>query len=145
MELPTDETTRFSMHHVGCAVSSIDDSLAHYTGPLGFQRVSPKIQITSQHVAVCFVETSPGVYVELIEPTSEASTLHNLLKKRVHWYHVCYSVADVPAAVESLRTQRFRSVTMFDSEAFEGTPCAFLYTPDLVLVELCTAGAFTLL
>ena len=133
------------MHHVGCAVKSIPDAVRHYTGPLGCQRVSRVVHVKSQSVNVCFVETAPGVYIELIEPTGDEAPVHNLLKQRVRWYHVCFAVDDVPAAVAQLQGERFKLVAEFASEAFAGTPCAFLYTPDLVLIELCTAGAFDLL
>ncbi|MBI1311391.1 hypothetical protein GC176_08800 [bacterium] len=133
------------LHHVGCAVASIETGLKPYRDALGFSRISEIITVASQNVRVCFVETAPGVFMELVEPISEDAPVSGFLKRRQYFYHVCYSTPDVVATVEHLETKGFRRLSIFDSEAFNGTPCAFLLSPELALVELCTAGAFTLL
>ena len=133
------------LHHVGCAVSSIEEGLKPYRDALGFSRISEIITVASQNVRVCFVETAPGVFMELVEPTADDSPVAGFLKRRQYFYHVCYSAPDVAATVEQLETRGFRRLSVFDSEAFNGTPCAFLLSPEMALVELCTAEAFTLL
>lgn len=137
--------SELNLHHVGCAVTSIEDGLKPYRDALGFSRISEIITVASQNVRVCFVETAPGVCMELVEPTAEDSPVSGFLKRRQYFYHVCYSTPNVAATVEHLESQSFRRLSIFDSEAFNGTPCAFLLSPELALVELCTAGAFTLL
>ena len=133
------------LHHVGCAVASIEEGLKPYRDAMGFSRISDVITVASQSVRVCFVETAPGVFMELVEPTADDSPVTGFLKRRQHFYHVCYSVPDVLATVEELESKGFRRLSTFDSEAFDGTPCAFLLSPEMALVELCTAGSFTLL
>ncbi len=134
-----------SLHHVGCAVSSIEGGLKPYRDALGFSRISDVITVASQNVRVCFVETAPGVFMELVEPTADDSPVAGFLKRRQYFYHVCYSTLDVTVTVEQLESKGFRRLSVFESEAFNGTPCAFLLSPEMALVELCTAGAFTLL
>ena len=133
-----------SMHHVGCAVESIDNALDHY-GVLGFQKVSEIVEIKSQSVHVCFIEVGPKVYIELIQGIGDKSPVSSFLLKRQNYYHVCYCVPEVQSAITTLDYSGFRKLSVFESEAFNGSLCAFLFTPDLVLIELCQEGSFTLL
>jgi methylmalonyl-CoA epimerase len=137
--------SQLRLHHVGCAVPSIEAGLRPYTQAMGFTRVSTIVDIASQKVRVCFVETAPGVFIELVQGLADDSPVSSFLKRRQYFYHVCYSSPDVRATVEHLETNGFRRLSVFTSEAFGGTECAFLLTPEMALVELCTDGAFSLL
>lgn len=134
-----------SMHHVGCAVASIEKSLDYYRNSLGFSRISKIVDISEQRVRVCFIQTAAETYIELIDSTASNSPIHNLLEKQRNCYHVAYNTNDVKTTVSKLEQDGFRLVSLFASEAFNGTPCAFLYTPDTILIELCTASSFDLL
>ena len=138
-------TSPLKLHHVGCAVPSIEEGLKPYTQALGFSRVSPIIEVTSQQVRVCFIETAPGVFIELVQGLGENSPVSSFLKRRQYFYHVCYSTPNVRATVEHLAANGFNRLSVFTSEAFNGTDCAFLLSPEMALVELCTEGAFSLL
>ncbi len=133
------------LHHVGCAVASIESSIQSYTTGLQFSRVSDVVEIASQQVRVCFIETAPDVYVELVEGLSDDSPVSNFLKRRQHYYHVCYSTPNVRQSAEYLESNKFRLLSVFASEAFNGAECAFLLNPETALVELCTDGSFSLL
>lgn len=133
------------LHHVGCAVASIEEGLRTYTEHLQFERRSEIVDITSQQVRVCFVETAPGVFVELVEGVSSDSPVSQYLKRKQYYYHVAYSVPDVCESVRDLESKGFHMLSVFESEAFNGTDCAFLLTQEFALIELCTQGAFTLL
>jgi methylmalonyl-CoA/ethylmalonyl-CoA epimerase len=133
------------LHHVGCAVASIESSIQSYTTGLQFSRVSDVVEIASQQVRVCFIETAPSVYIELVEGLSDDAPVSSFLKRRQHYYHVCYSTPDVRQSVQHLEANGFRLLSVFASEAFNGADCAFLLNPEMALVELCTHGSFTLL
>ena len=133
------------LHHVGCAVASIETSLESYTTGLQFTRVSDIIEVSTQQVRVCFIESAPGVFIELVEGLSEEAPVSSFLKRRQYYYHTCFSAPDVRAAVTHLEENGFRQLSIFESEAFNGTDCAFLLNPEMALVELCTEGSFTLL
>jgi catechol 2,3-dioxygenase-like lactoylglutathione lyase family enzyme len=133
------------LHHIGCAVPSIEEGLKPFTHALGFSRVSPIVEVTSQQVRVCFIETAPGVFVELVQGLGENSPVSNYLKRRQYYYHLCYSTPNVRATIEQLVANGFNRLSVFTSVAFNGTECAFLLSPELALVELCTEGAFSLL
>lgn len=133
------------LHHIGCAVASIEEGLRPYTQAMGFSRISKTVEITNQQVRVCFIETAPGVFVELVQGLGEDSPVSSFLKRRQYFYHVCYSTRNVPERVKQLEAKGFRRLSIFASEAFNHTDCAFLLSPELALVELCTDGAFSLL
>jgi catechol 2,3-dioxygenase-like lactoylglutathione lyase family enzyme len=132
------------LHHVGCAVPSIEVGLRPYTQALGFSRVSKIVEVTSQKVRVCFIETAPDVFVELVQGLAEDSPVSSFLKRRQYYYHVCYSTPNVRETIEHLEVNGFRRLSLFTSEAFSNTDCGFLLTPEMALVELCTDGAFSL-
>ena len=133
------------LHHVGCAVPSIEEGLRPYTQAMGFSRVSKIVEIASQKVRVCFIETAPGVFVELVQGLGEDSPVSNFLKRRQYYYHVCYSTSHVGETTQHLEASGFQRLSVFTSEAFNGSECAFLLTPEMALVELCTDGMFSLL
>jgi len=124
------------LHHTGCAVSSIEESLAWYRVAFGEDKISEKIYISSQSVYVCFVETAPGVYLELIEPADEQSFVYRLLKKHISYYHTAYTIDNIDDSIIVLENQGCKLVSVFNSEAFDNKRCAFLYLPDGCLVEL---------
>lgn len=133
------------LHHVGCAVPSIEAGLRPYTQAMGFSRISKIVDIASQNVRVCFIETAPRVFVELVQGLGEDSPVGSFLKRRQYYYHVCYSTPNVGETVRQLEANGFQRLSVFASEAFNGSDCAFLLTPELALVELCTDGMFNLL
>jgi len=123
------------MHHVGCLTLDINKSIENYA-KMGFGNVSEIYSISEQKVRVCFVETGDKVYVELIEFSEDNPTLMAIYKNKNRYYHVGYLVDDFKQAVEELVSQGYYLVNEFSSEAFQGKSCAFLYSPELQLIEL---------
>lgn len=86
------------LHHVGIAVTSIDEALPLWeklTGSEGTGRET----VTSQNVEVVFLGGGPG-RIELIAPTSPKSSVARFLEKRGSGlHHLCYSVPDIRAAL----------------------------------------------
>lgn len=124
------------LHHVGCLTENIEETLHTYTTVLGFKSVSGIITVQAQQVKVCFIETAPGVYLELVEPGGDNAALRKIIKSKNPYYHTGYLVTDISETVEQLQGQGFYLVNRFVSEAFENRECAFLYSPDMHLVEL---------
>jgi catechol 2,3-dioxygenase-like lactoylglutathione lyase family enzyme len=123
-------------HHVGCLTENMEDSLNTYVKVLGFRQASDIIAISSQQVKICFLETAPGVFLELVEPQDENAALRKILKTRNPYYHVGYRTRDLPGMVEQLQENGFYLVNRFKSEAFDNKECAFLYTKEMHLIEL---------
>jgi methylmalonyl-CoA/ethylmalonyl-CoA epimerase len=125
-----------SFHHVGLLVESIENSVEQYSDLFGKANVSGIINIKSQKVKVCFVKISDTGFIELVEPIDQGSVVYELLKKRVSYYHIGYKVADISSAVNKLEQLNYRALEFFNSEAFGGKRCVFLFTPDAYLIEL---------
>ncbi|WP_313920653.1 VOC family protein [Tahibacter sp.] len=132
----------FRLHHLGCAVACIEDSLRMYTGAMGFSRVSAIYELADLKVRVCFVETAPDVFVELVQATAADSPASAFLTRRQYYYHACYVTPDVRAAVAHLEASGYRLLSLAASEVFAGAEFAFLLTPESALVEICTEGMF---
>lgn len=96
-----------TLHHVGCAVPSIEVALRPYTEGMGFSRVSQIVEIASQKVRVCFIETAPGVFIELVQGLAEDSPVSSFVKRRQYYYHVCYSTPNVARPLSNLRPTAF--------------------------------------
>ncbi len=126
------------LHHVGCLVAEMEPAIASYRTLLGEQvPVSDVITIEAQQVQVCFVETAPGIYLELVAPLNADSTLARMQRKKgIAFYHLAYKTANIEAEEQRLIEQGYHLVTQFHSEAFGGLRCSFLYTPELHLIEL---------
>ncbi len=124
------------LHHVGCAVKSIENSLVTYRDILGFKNISQVFHLIDISVDICFVEISPGFFIELIEPIGEKSIVNNYIKKGISYYHLGFKVKNIEATIENLLNQEFREVASVHSPAFDNRLCVFLYSPELHLVEI---------
>jgi hypothetical protein len=98
---------QFKLHHVGCAVPSIEVGLRPYVQAMEFSRVSKIVEIRAQKVRVCFVETAPGVFVELVHGLADDSPVASFLNRRQYYYHLCYSTRDVRLTIAHLRGEWF--------------------------------------
>lgn len=123
-------------HHVGLVVESIETSKQLYSLLFGTNNISNVFKIDSQKVNVCFVKVGPSSFIELVEPIGEESQVYKLLKKRISYYHVAYKVNQIEEAVVRLESMDYKAMDFFNSEAFEGKRCIFLFTPEAHLIEL---------
>lgn len=131
-----------SPHHVGCAVSTLEEGFGCYSGVLGARRRTRALEVVSQKVRVSFLKLAPGFYLELIAPTEGNTSLSRYLRNGL--YHLCYLVDDLDRARAHLATHRFVPLPAFESEAFDFHRCQFFVSPQSHLVELCemTAESF---
>ena len=137
--------TPLKLHHIGCAVASLEDALKPYTTGLGFVRMSEILEIPRLKIRVCFVEVSPGVFMEFVQGLTSDSPVAGFVSRRQSYYHVCYTAPNVMQAVEHLEANKFRRVSVFTSEAFSGNDCVFLLSPQQALIEIVQEGSFCLM
>lgn len=124
-------------HHTGCLVRSLSDAIESYKQLLGKEfRCSEIFDITPQQVRVCLIELTNNCYLELVEPTDSNTILLGLLKKKTNFYHIGFRVKDVDKEIKRLEQGNFRALMPFNSEAFHGKKCVFLYNDNLHLIEL---------
>lgn len=130
------------LHHVGCLIRNIEAGIEQYKSLHHSVSISQIYEIKSQEVRVCFVHISDEneTCIELVQPTNEASFLYKLMtKKGMNFYHLGFFVSNINRKKGELEAKGYRIVNSFESEAFGGRKCVFLYSPDLHLIELIEA------
>jgi methylmalonyl-CoA epimerase len=99
----------FQIDHLGIAVKSLAGAKSIYE-KLGLS-VSPEETVEHEQVRLVMVPVGES-RLELLEPTSESSTIAKFLAKRGEGlHHVCLKVPDLPAAVERLKKDGVRLVS----------------------------------
>lgn len=124
------------LHHVGCVVECITESIERYKESLGFYEHSKIYDVSSQKVKVCFINTGNNTFLELVEPQDPQSSIAKLLKKRQSYYHIGYKTPHFDETFEHLSNTGAIMITLFHSEAFDNKRCAFFYTKELHMIEI---------
>jgi methylmalonyl-CoA epimerase len=87
--------------HIGIAVKSLAASKAIYE-KLGLT-ISPEETVEQEQVRLVMIAVGES-RLELLEPTSESSTISKFIAKRGEGlHHVCLQVPDLPAVVARLK------------------------------------------
>jgi methylmalonyl-CoA/ethylmalonyl-CoA epimerase len=128
-----------SLHHIGLVVESIEDSLLHYVELFGRDKISEVFTLPSRHVKICLIQIAESSYLELVQPTGEDSVVFALLMKKASYYHLAYKVKDITSTIERLEKLNYKALSIFNSEAFGGKQCVFVYSPEAHLMELIEA------
>lgn len=93
--------------HLGIAVRSLDRALQFYVGQLGFQ-VSARETVPVEKVNVAMLPAG-GPRIELLEASEPESVIAKFIEKRGEGlHHIALKVADLPGAVERLKTSGAR-------------------------------------
>ena len=126
-----------SVHHVAFAVADLDEALETYQRLFG-ARVELRGRMDDQGVEAVYLRIGDG-RVELVSALGEDTPVGRFLAKRgPGMHHVAYAVADVGAAVRSLRAE---GVEVIDSEpraGLGGHEVSFVHPDSIhgVLVEV---------
>ncbi|NLX65444.1 MAG: methylmalonyl-CoA epimerase [Bacteroidales bacterium] len=126
------------IEHIGIAVRSIEEQLPYYEGVLGFKCYNIET-VEDQKVKTAFFKVGE-TKIELLEPTSEESTIAKFIEKRGEGiHHIAYATEHVN---EALKEMEAKGVRLIDREArggAEGLRIAFLHPKSTgsVLTELC--------
>jgi len=130
----------FSIDHLGIAVKSLAAAKSIYQ-KLGLS-VSPEEVVEAEQVRVVMVPVGES-RLELLEPTSEASTIAKFIAKRGEGlHHVSLRVPDLAAAVERLKKDGVRLVSEEIKVGAGGHRYVFVHPASTsgVLLELVEAG-----
>ena len=99
----------FAVDHIGIAVKSLASAKAVYE-KLGLE-ISPEDTVAEEKVRLVMVPVGQ-TRLELLEATSEESTIAKFIRKRGEGlHHVCLRVPDLAAAVERLKAEGVRLVS----------------------------------
>lgn len=127
------------IEHIGIAVKSIEEALPYYENVLGFSCYNIEV-VADQKVRTAFLKVG-DTKIELLEPTSEESTIAKFLENKgpgVH--HIAYCVEDgISEAMSECKEQKVRLIDFEPRKGAEGLNIAFLHPKSTlgVLTELC--------
>jgi methylmalonyl-CoA epimerase len=126
----------FTIDHLGIAVKSVAAAKSFYE-KLGLT-VSPEETVEQEKVRLVMVPVGES-RLELLEPTSDDSTIAKFIAKRGEGlHHVCLRVPDLAAAVDKLKKDGVRLVSDEIKQGAGGHRYVFVHPASAggVLVEL---------
>ena len=126
------------IEHIGIAVRNIEEQLPYYEQILGLKCYNIEV-VEDQKVKTAFFKVGQ-TKIELLEPTSEDSTIAKFIEKRgegVH--HIAYATKSVKDALKKAEEKGVRLIDKEPRQGAEGLSIAFLHPKSTgsVLTELC--------
>ncbi len=126
------------IEHIGIAVKSIDACLPYYEQVLGMKCYNIEV-VDDQKVKTAFFQVGQ-TKIELLEPTSEESTIAKFIEKKgegVH--HIAFAVPNVSEALAETESKGIQLIDKAPRKGAEGLSIAFLHPKSTcgVLTELC--------
>ena len=125
-----------TMHHVGIAVTSLDEAMAKYRA-MGFAVGAPET-VAAEGVRLAFVMEGE-TRLELLEPLQPDGVIARFIAKRGEgMHHVAFSVPNIRKAMADLRAKGFEVIDTEPRKGHGGRLVAFLHPKSLhgVLLEL---------
>ncbi|BCI62842.1 methylmalonyl-CoA epimerase [Coprobacter secundus] len=126
------------IEHLGIAVKSIEESLPYYEQVLGLKCHSVE-EVADQKVKTAFFKIGQ-TKIELLEPTSEESTIAKFIEKRGEGiHHIAFATDNVADALAEAESKGVRLIDKAPRKGAEGLNIAFLHPKSTcsVLTELC--------
>lgn len=127
------------IEHLGIAVKSIAAALPYYEEVLGLKCYNIEV-VEDQKVKTAFLKVG-DTKLELLEPTSEESTIAKYIEKRGEGiHHMAFAIEDgVANALAFAESKGIRLIDKAPRKGAEGLNIAFLHPKSTqgVLTELC--------
>lgn len=127
------------IEHLGIAVKSLDEAIPYYENILGLKCYSIE-EVADQKVKTAFFKVGQ-TKIELLEPTSEDSTIAKFIEKRGEGiHHLAFAIEDgVANALAEVEVKGVRLIDKAPRKGAEGLNIAFLHPKSTcsVLTELC--------
>ncbi len=115
--------------HIGIAVEKIADKIGFYRDILGL-KVSEAELVEAYKVKVAFVEIGK-TRLELLEPTSEESSIAEFLKNKGEGiHHIAFDVLDIEKAFSSMKKAGIRVLRDSISKGAHGSRVFFIHPKD---------------
>ena len=98
------------LDHVAIAVKNINESTKIFEA-LGFEFSDHREIVESQEVKTAFCKIDENAKIELLEPTSDTSTIAKFIEKKGEGiHHLCFKVENVLETQEKLKNQGFKLI-----------------------------------
>jgi len=128
------------LHHVGIVVRDLAAYGASCQAFLGMQPASPAVHDPIQKVRIQFWCDDTGKLLELVEPVGADSPVQEALRKGGGLNHLCFEVENIEAGISAALERGAIPVSgVVPAVAIDGRRIAFLFLPDLNLVEFVEA------
>ena len=126
------------IEHIGIAVKNIESCLPYYEQVLGMKCYNIEV-VESQQVKTAFFQIGQ-TKIELLEPTSEESTIAKFIEKKgegVH--HIAFAVPNITDALAEAESKGVQLIDKAPRMGAEGLSIAFFHPKSTcsVLTELC--------
>ena len=127
------------IEHLRIAVKSLEEAIPYYENILGLKCYSIE-EVADQKVKTAFFKVGQ-TKIELLEPTSEDSTIAKFIEKRGEGiHHMAFAIEDgVANALAEVEAKGVRLIDKAPRKGAEGLNVAFLHPKSTcsVLTELC--------
>ena len=128
------------IEHIGIATPSLEEAIPYYENVLGLKCYNIEV-VEDQKVKTAFFRIGE-VKLELLEPTSEDSTIAKFIEKnggRGGVHHVAFKTKDVAACLADASEKGVRLIDAAPRKGAEGLNIAFLHPKSThgVLTEIC--------
>ena len=127
------------IEHLGIAVKSLEEAIPYYENILGLKCYSIE-EVADQKVKTAFFKVWQ-TKIELLEPTSDDSTIAKFIEKRGEGiHHMAFAIEDgVANALAEVEAKGVRLIDKAPRKGAEGLNIAFLHPKSTcsVLTELC--------
>lgn len=125
------------VNHIGIAVRSIEETAKFYS-KLGLEIESIEI-VESQKVRVAFIPVG-DVRIELLEPTSDQSTITKFIEKKGEGiHHIALSTDNLAERLKEIEEKGIRLIDTKPRKGAHNADIAFLHPKSThgILLELC--------
>ena len=127
------------IEHLGIAVKSLEEAIPYYENVLGLKCYAIE-EVADQKVKTAFFMVGE-TKIELLEPTSEESTIAKFIEKRGEGiHHLAFKIEDgVANALAEVEGKGIRLIDKAPRKGAEGLDIAFLHPKSTlgVLTEFC--------
>ena len=126
--------------HVGIAVRSLSETLSTYQKLGGCEE--RLTEVPGQKAKIALLKAG-GTSVELLEPTSDESSLAKFIRERGEGlHHIAFAVEDIERSMAELKGRGFKFVYENPADGMFGSRVNFIHpkTAGGVLVELTQNG-----
>ncbi len=127
-----------SIDHLGIAVRNLEESMKYYETALGLRCEHVEV-VESQQVRTAFFNVN-GVHLELLEPTSDQSTIAKFLEKNGEGiHHIAFRTDAIAGQLEQAAGAGVRLIHEQPIDGAGGKLVAFLHPKSThgVLTEFC--------
>jgi len=98
------------LDHIAIAVKSIESSKRIYQD-MGMTFATEIEEVKEQKVLTAFAQIDENAHIELLEPTSDESTIHKFIESNCELiHHLCFNVNDVVKKTQELTDKGYRFI-----------------------------------